>query len=161
MAKLRVLSERPPNAHGKSEEQLADMRSYLYRVAEELEFVLGHLDERNFSPGLKIGAKIGDVLDLRNLNLTGGISGDGWSLTTDEDALVLQYGDTEIRLTDRVDGDFRRPTRFDFSTLSQDYFTVEWEGEHTSYYILTRDANDRITAITDAGDGFTTEVIWE
>ncbi|MBR2716268.1 MAG: hypothetical protein IKP17_03835 [Oscillospiraceae bacterium] len=55
MAKLRVLTERPPEAEGTAEEQIAALRDYILRLTEELRHVLLNLDERNFSPGVLPG----------------------------------------------------------------------------------------------------------
>lgn len=52
MAKLKALTESPPPARGTAEQQLEELRTYLYRVTEELNFVLTHLDGENFRPGV-------------------------------------------------------------------------------------------------------------
>lgn len=161
MAKLRVLTERPPEAAGTAEEQIEALRDFLFRVTEELRHVLLHLDERNFSSGVELGGKVGDSLSLKELLLSGGITGDGWYLGPEDGGLVLRFGETEILLSDRVDADLRRPSAYDFSTLGDGYFTVTWEGGGSSIYAVTEDGSGRITAIIDAADGFETAVIWE
>ena len=55
MAKLKALTESPPPARGTAEQQLEEMRNYIYRVTEELNFVLTHLDGENFRPGVLSG----------------------------------------------------------------------------------------------------------
>ena len=53
MAKLRVLAEKPPMARGNPDNQLRELRDYLYRVNEELEYLLTHLDTDNFDKDLQ------------------------------------------------------------------------------------------------------------
>lgn len=163
MAKLRVLTERPPEAAGTEAAQIEALRDFLFRVTEELRHVLLHLDERNFSPGVELGGKVGDSLSLQELLLSGGITGDGWYLGPEDGGLALRFGETEILLSDRVDADLRRPSAFDFSTLGDGYFreTLEGEAPETARYNVTRDGQGRIVKITDASDGFETAVIWE
>ncbi len=163
MATLRVLTERPPEAEGTAEEQTEALRDYLFRVTEELRHVLLHLDERNFSPGVKLGTEIGDSLTLKELILSGGITGEGWSIGVEDGGLVIRFGETTVRLSDRVDADFRRAETLDFSTLGDGYFQETLEGETpvTTRYDVTRDGQDRIVNITNTTDGFETAVIWE
>ena len=47
MAKFRVLTEAPPMARGDAENQLMELRDYLTRLTEELEFLLTHLEADN------------------------------------------------------------------------------------------------------------------
>lgn len=47
MAKLRVLAENPPPARGYVEDQLRELRDYITRMKDELEFLLTHLGEDN------------------------------------------------------------------------------------------------------------------
>lgn len=47
MAKLRVLGENPPPPRGNGENQLRELRDYLTRMKDELEFLLTHLGEDN------------------------------------------------------------------------------------------------------------------
>ena len=57
MAKLKALTESPPPARGTAEQQLEELRNYIYRVTEELNFVLTHLDGENFRPGALSGGE--------------------------------------------------------------------------------------------------------
>jgi len=47
MAKFRVLTEPPPMPRGDEENQLMELRDYLTRLTEELEFLLTHLEAEN------------------------------------------------------------------------------------------------------------------
>ena len=47
MAKFRVLTEPPPMPRGDAENQLEELRDYLTRLTEELEFLLTHLEAEN------------------------------------------------------------------------------------------------------------------
>lgn len=52
MAKLRVLGENPPPPRGNGENQLRELRDYLTRLKDELEFLMTHLGEDNFAESL-------------------------------------------------------------------------------------------------------------
>lgn len=52
MARLRVLGENPPPPRGTSVNQLKDLRDYLTRLKDELEFLLTHLGEDNLDGGM-------------------------------------------------------------------------------------------------------------
>ena len=52
MAKIRVLAENPPPARGYVENQIREMRDYLTRLKDELEFLLTHLGEDNLNRDL-------------------------------------------------------------------------------------------------------------
>lgn len=52
MARLRVLGENPPPPRGNGENQLRELRDYLTRLKDELEFLLTHLGEDNLDGGL-------------------------------------------------------------------------------------------------------------
>ena len=52
MARLRVLGENPPPPRGNGENQLRELRDYLTRLKDELEFLLTHLGEDNFADSL-------------------------------------------------------------------------------------------------------------
>lgn len=52
MARLRVLGENPPPPRGTGENQLLELRDYLTRLKDELEFLLTHLGEDNLDSGL-------------------------------------------------------------------------------------------------------------
>ncbi len=47
MARLRVLGENPPPPRGNGENQLRELRDYIMRLKDELEFLLTHLGEDN------------------------------------------------------------------------------------------------------------------
>lgn len=53
MAKIRVLAENPPPPRGYVEDQLRELRDYLTRLKDELEYLLTHLDTDNFSGELR------------------------------------------------------------------------------------------------------------
>ena len=46
MNKLRVLMEQPPPARGDAEQQVAELRTYISRMVEELQFLFEHMDAR-------------------------------------------------------------------------------------------------------------------
>lgn len=56
MAKLRVLGEKPPPGRGTQENQLRELRDYLYRVNEELEYLLTHLGTDNMDETVRSSA---------------------------------------------------------------------------------------------------------
>ena len=49
MPKLRALTEAPPDARGDAENQLAELRDYLIKVVEELEYLLTHIEADNIN----------------------------------------------------------------------------------------------------------------
>lgn len=51
MAKLKVLGEKPPAVPDK---RLQELRDYIFRINDELEYLLTHLDRDNFSEQLNI-----------------------------------------------------------------------------------------------------------
>ena len=53
MAKIKVLAENPPPPRGYVEDQLRELRDYLTRLKDELEYLLTHLDTDNFSGELR------------------------------------------------------------------------------------------------------------
>lgn len=57
MAKIRVLGESPPPPRGSSEEQLRDLRDYLTRLKDELEFLLTHLGADNMDSAMLVSLK--------------------------------------------------------------------------------------------------------
>ena len=57
MARLRVLGENPPPPRGNGENQLRELRDYLTRMKDELEFLLTHLGEDNLDSGLTDAVK--------------------------------------------------------------------------------------------------------
>lgn len=52
MAKLRVLAENPPPPRGNGENQLRELRDYITRMKDELEYLLTHLGEDNLDNDL-------------------------------------------------------------------------------------------------------------
>ena len=61
MARIRVLAENPPPPRGYAEDQLRELRDYITRMKDELEFLLTHLGTDNLEQGLK--DKIIDTAD--------------------------------------------------------------------------------------------------
>ena len=51
MNKLRVLMEQPPPARGDAEQQMAELRTYVSRMVQELQFLFEHLDARSVDYG--------------------------------------------------------------------------------------------------------------
>ena len=47
MNKLRVLMEQPPPARGDAEQQVAELRTYISRMVQELQYLFEHLDARS------------------------------------------------------------------------------------------------------------------
>ena len=69
MAKLRVLGENPPPLRGNGENQLRELRDYITRLKDELEFLLTHLGEDNLDTDLtacvkQIRTSAGDISDI-------------------------------------------------------------------------------------------------
>ena len=69
MARLRVLGENPPPPRGNGENQLRELRDYLTRMKDELEFLLTHLGEDNLDSGLtdsikQIQTQTGEIEDI-------------------------------------------------------------------------------------------------
>lgn len=52
MARLRVLGENPPPPRGNGENQLRELRDYITRLKDELEFLLTHLGEDNLDQSM-------------------------------------------------------------------------------------------------------------
>lgn len=52
MAKLRVLAENPPPAIGSAEEQIRELRDYVARLKDELEYLFTHIGEDNLDSAL-------------------------------------------------------------------------------------------------------------
>lgn len=52
MARIRVLAENPPPPRGYVEDQLRELRDYITRMKDELEFLLTHLGTDNMEQGL-------------------------------------------------------------------------------------------------------------
>lgn len=52
MARLRVLGENPPPPRGNGENQLRELRDYLTRLKDELEFLMTHLGEDNLDKNM-------------------------------------------------------------------------------------------------------------
>lgn len=67
MAKIRVLGESPPPPRGDEEEQLRDLRDYITRLKDELEYLLTHLGADNMdSVMLESLKRIGWIADEAN-----------------------------------------------------------------------------------------------
>ena len=69
MARLRVLGENPPPPRGSGENQLRELRDYITRLKDELEFLLTHLGEDNLDTDLtacvkQIRTSAGDISDI-------------------------------------------------------------------------------------------------
>ena len=66
MAKLRVLAENPPPPRGNEDNQLRELRDYLTRLKDELEFLLTHLGTDNLDSTMsryvkQIDAQAGEI----------------------------------------------------------------------------------------------------
>lgn len=67
MAKIRVLGESPPPPRGDEEEQLRDLRDYITRLKDELEYLLTHLGADNMDSAMVESLKrIGWIADEAN-----------------------------------------------------------------------------------------------
>ena len=69
MAKLRVLAENPPPPRGDESNQLRELRDYLTRLKDELEFLLTHLGTDNLDTVMtgyvkQIQTQAGEIEDL-------------------------------------------------------------------------------------------------
>ena len=69
MARLRVLGENPPPPRGDGENQLRELRDYLTRLKDELEFLVTHLGEDNLDGDLakhirQIDAQAGEIEEI-------------------------------------------------------------------------------------------------
>ena len=69
MARLRVLGENPPPPRGNGENQLRELRDYITRLKDELEFLLTHLGEDNLDGDLteylrRIQDQSGEIEDI-------------------------------------------------------------------------------------------------
>lgn len=53
MARIRVLAENPPPPRGYVEDQLRELRDYITRLKDELEFLLTHLGDDNLDSALR------------------------------------------------------------------------------------------------------------
>ena len=62
MAKLRVLAENPPPARGNGENQLRELRDYLTRLKDEIEFLMLHIGEDNLDSDLT--ERVGSIGNL-------------------------------------------------------------------------------------------------
>lgn len=75
MARIRVLAENPPPPRGYVEDQLRELRDYITRMKDELEFLLTHLGTDNLDSVLtgyvgQIRTQTGEIEDI-NTALTG------------------------------------------------------------------------------------------
>lgn len=69
MARIRVLAENPPPPRGYVEDQLRELRDYITRMKDELEFLLAHLGEDNLDSVLtgyvgQIRTQTGEIEDI-------------------------------------------------------------------------------------------------
>lgn len=44
MMKLRALMDQPPPARGDAEQQIAELRAYISKIVQELQFLFEHMD---------------------------------------------------------------------------------------------------------------------
>lgn len=70
MARLRVLGENPPPPRGNGENQLRELRDYITRLKDELEFLLTHLGSDNLDGELtdtieQVDTQAGEITDLQ------------------------------------------------------------------------------------------------
>jgi hypothetical protein len=93
MAKLRVLAEKPPMPQGTPDNQLRELRDYLFRVHEELEYLLTNLGEDNLDRVLRgyvkqIEVNAGEIETLQG----------GWEQTTlfSDTAIDVQPGTSSV-----------------------------------------------------------------
>lgn len=96
MAKLRVLGENPPPPRGNGENQLRELRDYLTRMKDELEFLLTHLGEDNLDGGLteylrRIREQSGQISGIQKkiTDIEGEISDIDTALSGKQDALTF------------------------------------------------------------------------
>jgi hypothetical protein len=98
---------------------------------------------------VKLGTEIGDSLTLKELILSGGITGEGWSIGVEDSGLVIRFGETTVRLSDRVDADLRRAETLDFSTWDAGAFSETLEGGNNFVYLVDFDNGGRPVKIYD------------
>lgn len=96
MARLRVLGENPPPPRGNGENQLRELRDYLTRMKDELEFLLTHLGEDNLDGGLavylrQIRTNTGKISEIEGdvSEIEGDISDIDTALSGKQDTLIF------------------------------------------------------------------------
>lgn len=101
MAKLRVLGENPPPPRGNGENQLRELRDYLTRMKDELEFLLTHLGEDNLDGGLteylrRIREQSGQISGIQEkiTDIEGEISDIDTALSGKQDTLTFDDAPT-------------------------------------------------------------------
>ena len=101
MAKLRVLGENPPHPRGNGENQLRELRDYLTRMKDELEFLLTHLGEDNLDGGLteylrRIREQSGQISGIQEkiTDIEGEISDIDTALSGKQDTLTFDDAPT-------------------------------------------------------------------
>ena len=101
MAKLRVLGENPPPLRGSGENQLRELRDYLTRMKDELEFLLTHLGEDNLDGGLteylrRIREQSGQISGIQEkiTDIEGEISDIDTALSGKQDTLTFDDAPT-------------------------------------------------------------------
>lgn len=101
MARLRVLGENPPPPRGNGENQLRELRDYLTRMKDELEFLLTHLGEDNLDGGLteylrRIREQSGQISGIQEkiTDIEGEISDIDTALSGKQDTLTFDDAPT-------------------------------------------------------------------
>lgn len=84
MAKLRVLGENPPPPRGDGENQLRELRDYITRLKDELEFLLTHLGEDNLDADLTACVKQIDTQSEEIEDINTALAGKQNTLTFDD-----------------------------------------------------------------------------
>ena len=83
MAKLRVLGENPPPLRGNGENQLRELRDYITRLKDELEFLLTHLGKDNLDADLTACVKQIDTQSEEIEDINTALAGKQDTLTFD------------------------------------------------------------------------------
>ena len=103
MASVRALAEHPPAARGTAEDQVRELREYLYRTMEEAAFLLTHLDAANFSrKGMEALAEAAG----------GSVKGQVLTAETLAEALYAGFGITADLSVRRLRTDWQRAENF-------------------------------------------------
>lgn len=103
MARIRVLGENPPPPRGYAEDQLRELRDYLTRLKDELEFLLTHLGTDNMDRVLRgyvkqIEVNAGEIETLRGYAKQIETLQGGWEQTTlfADTAIDVQPGTSSV-----------------------------------------------------------------
>lgn len=100
MARIRVLGENPPPPRGNGDNQLRELRDYLTRLKDELEYLLTHLGEDNLDRVLRGYVKQIEV-NAEQIEVNAGeietLQG-GWEQTTlfSDTAIDVQPGTSSV-----------------------------------------------------------------